>query len=204
MSETSPWWVRANNHVLEMAVGLGLLLVGLIKVVFPILGVVGPFPSMIDTRKVSIDAAASVPSATATGPVTLRGTGQANLVFHDPGLVDRLLLTLPNLTGAVLLIVIFYVVLLIARTFHAGDFFLPRNTRRLLVIAGALLLIGILPPALDILTTNLLIDGTPVEQAVHTPYAMNTAAEFGALLTAAAAAAFRRGARLREDTEGLV
>ncbi|MEW1655520.1 DUF2975 domain-containing protein [Streptomyces sp. NPDC093707] len=202
MSETSPWWVRANSHVLEMALGLGLLLVGLFKVVFPILGVFGPLPPMTDTRTVSV--AASAPHATASGSVTLRGSGQADLVFHAPGLGDRLLLILPGLTGAILLVVIFYVLLLTARTFHAGDFFVPQNTRRLLVIAGALLLIGTIPPALDVLTTNLLVEGTPVEQAVRTPYAMSTAAVFGCLLTAAAAAAFRRGARLREDTEGLV
>lgn len=43
------------------------------------------------------------------------------------------------------------------------------------------------------MTTNLLVKGTAVEQTVRTPYAMSTAAVFGALLTAAAAAAFRRG-----------
>ncbi|WP_327129407.1 DUF2975 domain-containing protein [Streptomyces sp. NBC_01727] len=202
MSETSPWWVRANNHLLEMALGLGLLLVGLFKVVFPILGVFGPLPPITDTREVSV--AASAPGTTASGPVSLHGTGQADLVFHDPGLGDRLLLILPGLTGAVLLVVIFNVLLLMARTFHAEDFFVPENTRRLLAIAGVLLLVGTLPPALDVMTTNLLVKGTAVEQTVRTPYAMSTAAVFGALLTAAAAAAFRRGARLREDTEGLV
>ncbi|MFI1204823.1 hypothetical protein ACH4VR_36245 [Streptomyces sp. NPDC020883] len=60
------------------------------------------------------------------------------------------------------------------------------------------------PPALDVLTTHLLVDGRPVGQAVHAPYSLNTVAMYGALLTAAAAAAFRQGARLREDTEGLV
>ncbi|GGU84289.1 hypothetical protein GCM10010211_57760 [Streptomyces albospinus] len=79
-----------------------------------------------------------------------------------------------------------------------------KNARRLLVIAVVILLIGTLPPALDVLTTNLLVDGTPVAQAVHTPYAIDNAAVFGAVLSAAAAAAFRQGARLRADTEGLV
>ncbi|MBZ4320149.1 DUF2975 domain-containing protein [Streptomyces huiliensis] len=204
MSEASPWWVRANNHVLELAAGLGVLLVGLFKVVFPLLGVTGPLPPLADTRTVSVAAPATASDAAASGPVTLRGTGRAELVFHDPDFGDRLLLALPGVTGALLLVVVFYELLLMARTFHAADFFAPRNARHLLVIAGALLLIGTVPPALDVLTTHLLVDGTPVEPTVRTPYAMSTAAILGALLTAAAAAAFRRGTRLREDTEGLV
>nr|WP_242646957.1 MULTISPECIES: DUF2975 domain-containing protein [Streptomyces] len=110
----------------------------------------------------------------------------------------------PGLVGAVLLLVIFDVLLRLARTFRTGDFFVPANARRLLVIAGLVFLIGTLPPALDVLTTHLLVDGTPVGQAVRTPYSLDTVAVFGALLTAAAAAAFRQGARLREDAEGLV
>nr|WP_237535990.1 DUF2975 domain-containing protein [Streptomyces sp. SID3343] len=145
-----------------------------------------------------------MPDATTSGPVTLRGTGRAELVFHSPDLADRLLLILPELVGAVLLLVVFDALLRLARTFHMEDFFDPRNVRRLLVIAGAVLLIGTLPPALDVLTTNLLVDGTPMKQTAHTPYAVDEVALFGAVLTAAAAAAFRRGARLREDTEGLV
>ncbi|GCB43122.1 DUF2975 domain-containing protein [Streptomyces sp. NL15-2K] len=204
MSETSPWWVRANSHLLELAVGLGLLLVGLFKVLFPILGVVGAPSATTDTRTVGIDTAASMPDVTAAGPVTLRGTSQAELVFHDPGFGDRLLLILPGLVSAVLLIVILEVLIRLTRTFHSADFFAPQNSRRLLVISGAILLIATLPPALDVLTTNLLLDGTPLQRAVHTAYSINTVALFGALLTAAAATAFRQGTRLREDTEGLV
>ncbi|RKN71720.1 hypothetical protein D7231_17195 [Streptomyces klenkii] len=41
----------------------------------------------------------------------------------------------------------------------------------------------------------------PVGQVVRTSYSLDTVAVFGALLTTAAAAAFRQGARLREDAD---
>ncbi|GGR42342.1 DUF2975 domain-containing protein [Streptomyces netropsis] len=204
MLDASTWWSRVNNHVLESALGLALLLVGLFKVLLPVLGVVGPLALASTTRTVGIDADVPLPDTTASGAVTLRAAGRAELVFHSPGFGDRLLLILPGLVGAVLLLVIFDVLIRLARTFHAGDFFVPRNARRLLVVSGLVFLIGTLPPALDVLTTHLLVDGTPVGQVVHTPYSLDMVAVFGALLIAAAAAAFRQGARLREDVEGLV
>ncbi|MCF3105933.1 hypothetical protein IPZ58_30790 [Streptomyces roseoverticillatus] len=43
---------------------------------------------------------------------------------------------------------IFDVLIRPARTFHTGDFFVPRNARRLLVVSGLVFLIGTLPPLL--------------------------------------------------------
>jgi hypothetical protein len=205
MSEASPWWVRVNNHLLELAVGLGLLLVGLFKVLIPILGVLGPLRfAAPSTRAVGIGAEAAVPGATTSGPVTLGGTNHAELVFHDAGFGDRLLLVLPDLVGAVLLVVVLEALLRVARTFRAADFFVPQNSRRLLVISGSVLLLATLPSALTILTTHLLVDSTPLRGVVQTTYSINMFALFAALLAAAAAAAFRQGTWLREDTEGLV
>jgi uncharacterized membrane protein len=202
MPETPPWWVRVNTCLLEVLVAVILLLVGLFKVIFPVLGAFGPLPAIVDKRTVDVDAPTA--HGAGSGPVMLRTTGHAELVFHHPGLGDRLLLVLPGLADALLLSAVLYILLQIAGTFHEANFFAPPNSRRLLVIAGALLLIGTVPPALDLLTTHLLVQGTPVEHAVRMPYALGTAAVFGGMLTAAAAAAFHRGAALREDAEGLV
>jgi Protein of unknown function (DUF2975) len=223
MTDDSPGWVRLSNYALEAVVAVGLLLVGLFKVLFPLLGAIGPLPVIVDTRAVIVGAAATSDGATASAivppdgghhvdvvahlpaeAVTLHSTGHAELVFHHPGFGDRLLLIIPGLIGSLLLCVILSLLLTLARAFREGDIFVPTNTRRLLVIAGALLLIGTIPPALDILTTNLLVAHTPWEQGVSTPYAMSTTAVFGALLTATAATAFRQGSALRADTEGLV
>ncbi|MEV0704209.1 hypothetical protein AB0I53_40715 [Saccharopolyspora sp. NPDC050389] len=46
-------WTRIDNRILEAAVGLGSLLVGLFGVLFPILGVTGPLPP-VDTREVRL------------------------------------------------------------------------------------------------------------------------------------------------------
>ncbi|MEU2512517.1 hypothetical protein [Streptomyces syringium] len=146
MLDASTWWERVNNQVLESALGLALLLVGLFKVLLPVLGVVGPLALATTTRTVGIDADMPLTDTTASGAVTLRGAGQAELVFHSPAFGDRLLLILPGLVGAVLLLVIFDVLIRLARTFHAGDFFVPRNARRLLVVSGLVFLIGTLPP----------------------------------------------------------
>lgn len=203
MNDTS-WWARLNNHLLELALGLGLLLVGLFRVLLPVLGVTGPLSPVVDSRDVRLDTAARIPGVPASAGVALRGTGHAELVFSHPGVTDRLLLVLPGLVSGLLLVVVFEVLLRVARTFRDGDFFVPRNARRLTVVAVAVLLIGILVPVLDTVTTNGLVAGTPVERAVPGTYRFDVLPVFLALLIAAAAGAFRNGTRLRADTEGLV
>ncbi|GAB2905212.1 DUF2975 domain-containing protein [Streptomyces mayteni] len=202
------WWTRAENHVLEGTIGIGLLLVGLFQVLFPVLAVVGLLPLTDETRGVPVEALADGPglaaSASASASVTLRAADQAQLALTDPGLVDRALFVLPGLTSAILLVVILEVLLRIVRTFRHGDFFQPPNVRRLAVIACALVLIGLVSPLVDVVTTELLVGGTPAEDAVRTLYELDVPMVFLALLVAAAAVAFRHGARLRADTEGLV
>ncbi|WP_030679066.1 DUF2975 domain-containing protein, partial [Streptomyces rimosus] len=142
--------------------------------------------------------------AAASAAMTLRGSDRAELAFADPGLGQRLLLALPVVVGGLLLVVVLAVLLRMARTFRDRDFFVPENTRRLTVIAVALMLLGVLVPLLYMTTTNLLVRGEPMAAAVAPAQDYAILPVFLAALAAAAAAAFRSGTRLRADTEGLV
>ncbi|MQS16501.1 DUF2975 domain-containing protein [Streptomyces kaniharaensis] len=202
MSNTT-WWTRLADRVLELVLVLAALGVGLFRVLLPILGVNGPL-SPGYSREVRVDDAVRLPVTAVSEAVTLRGSGHAELAFADPSLGQRLLLALPGLVGGLLLVVVLAALLRMARTFRDGDFFAPQNTRRLTVIAAALMLMGFLVPLLDMMTTNLLAHGLPATTAI-TP-AKNYAVQpmFLAVLVGAAAAAFRAGTRMRADTEGLV
>ncbi len=202
MTKTSGW-TMVGNRALELVLGLGLLLIGLFRVLFPILGVTGPFPPP-HSRQVGIDATARIPDAVRSGGAVLRGMDRAELYLAHPDLGQRLSLVLPGLVGSVLVLVILQVLLDMSRTFGENDFFRPANTRRLVVIAVALLLIGVLVPALDVVTTHALVNGTPAASAVRTGYDMAAEPVFLALLVGAAAGALRTGIRLRAETDGLV
>ncbi len=192
-----------SDRVLELALGLALILVALSRVLLPILGVLGPWASA-DSRTVRVDGDARLSDVTASAAVTLRGTGHAEMVLTDPGLGDRLLLALPGVTGGLLVVAVLAVLLRMARTFRAGDFFVPRNTRRLTAVAVALALMGTLVPLLGMMTTNLLVRGTPLAEAVRPAEDFAVLPLFLAMLVGAAIQVFHNGARLRADTEGLV
>jgi hypothetical protein len=195
-------WTRLDSRILELAIGLGLLLVGLFQALFPILGVTGPLPP-IDTRDVHLRTAAQVPHL-ASGGTALRGTRHAELAVSDPGLGDRVLLAAPEVVRAALVLVVLSLLMRMAATFRTGDVFVPANVRRLFTISIAVLLLGTAAPALDMLTTNALVGGTPLEPAVEIGFTVQASTVLLSLLIAALAGAFGHGARLRADTEGLV
>ena len=195
-------WSRYDSHVLELLIGLGLLLVGLFQALFPILGVTGPFPP-IDTRDVTLRSTSQVPHL-ASGGTALRGTHHAELAVDDPGLGDRLLLAAPEVARAVLIVVILSILMRMAATLRTGDVFVPANVRRLFAISTAVLLLGAAVPALDMVTTNALVGGTPLAPAVEVGFMLRASDILLAVLIAALAGAFAHGARLRADTEGLV
>ncbi|WP_354645366.1 DUF2975 domain-containing protein [Kitasatospora camelliae] len=197
------WWTRVTDHILELVLGLALLSVGVVQVLLPVLGVATPLQPA-HSREVRLDGAARLPGETASAAVTLRGSGHAELAFTDPGLGQHLLLVLPGLVSGLLVLVILAALLRMARTFRDGDFFVPRNTRHLGVVAATLLLIGTLVPLLDMMTTNLLARGLPMADAITPARDFAVQPVFLALLAGAAAEAFRAGTRLRADTEGLV
>ncbi|MFJ3791251.1 DUF2975 domain-containing protein [Kitasatospora sp. NPDC090091] len=202
MNEMS-WWTRATDHTLELALGLALLLVGIVEILLPVLGVSTPFGPG-DTREVQVDGAARLAGDMTAGAVTLRGSGHAELAFTDPGLGQRLLLALPAVVSGLLVIAMLTVLLRVARTFRDGDFFVPQNTRRLTAVAAALVLLGTVVPLLEMMTTNLLARELPWADAITPAHGFAVQPVFLALLVGAAAGAFRAGTRLRADTEGLV
>ncbi|MEO3822355.1 DUF2975 domain-containing protein [Actinomadura sp. B10D3] len=195
-------WTRIDSHALELTIGLALLLVGLFQILFPVLGVTGPFPP-IDTRNVQIDKPAEVP-ALRSGGTTLQGTHDAELAFADPAFWDRVLLATPHVVHAALIIVILSLLMRMAVTFRTGDVFVPANSRRLYAIAVTLLVTATAVPALDMITTDALISGTPLTDTVNSTYTLQTSTVILSILVAALAGAFAHGTRLRADTEGLV
>lgn len=196
-------WSRGDSRMLELVLWLALAAVGLFGAILPVAGVLGGPFGVVETRDVALDERTSTTGVT-DGPVTLRGTEQAELTFADPNLTERMLLALPRISGALLLLLAIELLRRIARTLRAGDVFVPDNARRLTVIAVIVLALGILGPLVQALTTDLLVAGTPARDAV--PFEVTFA--FGpvllGLLIAALAEVFRRGTALRADTEGLV
>ncbi|MFD9209722.1 DUF2975 domain-containing protein [Streptomyces sioyaensis] len=194
----APRWSRINNRVLEVLLGLGL--------VVALFSLGPPAQSILDhpaPRDVLLTDAATPDDLRLRG-ITLYRQGIAQMDFTHPHFTQRLLLVLPQIVTAVLIIMILWCLLRLTQTFRQGDYFAPENTRRLAVVAVAILLSGLLVPALDTITTQLLVNGTPAEPAVEVQYQFNAPLVYLGLLIAAAAQAFRNGTRLKADSEGLV
>ncbi|XRQ05213.1 DUF2975 domain-containing protein [Actinomadura welshii] len=193
---------RLDRHSLELVIGVALLGVGL-TVLFPLLGVVGLIPPT-DTRAVELDDRTRAPGGT-TGETSLRGTHDAELVVSDPALLDRVLLTGPEIIQGILILVVLTLAMRIATTLRAdGAIFVPQNPRRLYGIAVTLLLTATLVPGLDVVTTMALVNGTPLDATVEIAYQLSGTTLLLSFLAAGLAGAFAYGTRLRDDTEGLV
>jgi hypothetical protein len=196
-------WSKGDDRALGLVLWLALALVGLFGVVLPAAGVLGgPFDT-VHTREVSLDEPTRVPEV-AAGAVTLRGTDRAELVFTDPDLTERVLLVLPLVAGALLLALAIELLRRIARTLRDGDVFVPENARRLTLIALVALVIGLVGPVVQAITTDLLIAETPVRDAVPFEITFSAAPVVLGVLVAALGEVFRRGTVLRADSEGLV
>ncbi|GAA1162839.1 hypothetical protein GCM10009654_19410 [Streptomyces hebeiensis] len=201
------WWSQTDSRLLEAALGLAALLVGVFGVLLPTLGVAG-LMDPTDTREVEAATATRVPGivtdAVTGHGMTLTGTHQADLVFADPDLSQRLLLALPEIVGSLLLFLILALLFEMARTLRGGDVFVPVNARRLSVIGLAVLVQALLGPVLPALTTEILVSGTPTAEQV--PFSVTFTGEYVllAFLILALGEVFRRGTKLRADTEGLV
>lgn len=204
---TKSWWRRTDNRLLEAALGLAALLAGVFGVLIPALGVAGLIDP-VDTREVKIEATTRVPStvtdAVAGQGMTLTGTHQANLVFAHPDLSQRLLLALPEVIGSLLLLFVLALLLQMARTLRDGDVFVPRNARRLSTIGLTVLVQALLSPVLPTVTTEALVSGTPMADQLPSSITFTGKYVLLAFLILALGEVFRRGTKLRADTEGLV
>ncbi|MEV0694884.1 DUF2975 domain-containing protein [Streptomyces sp. NPDC050388] len=204
---TKSWWSRADDRLLGAVLGLATLLVGVFGVLAPALGGVG-LVDPVDTREVETGTTApvsgTVTDAAAGHGMTLTGTHRADLAFTDPDLGQRLLLALPEFVGSLLLLLILALLLQMARTLHGGDVFVPQNARRLSVIGLTVLVQGLSSPALLSLTTQALVSGTPLADLIPFSAAFSGEYVLLAFLILALSEVFRRGTKLRADTEGLV
>ncbi|MDV7215633.1 DUF2975 domain-containing protein [Streptomyces prunicolor] len=204
---TKSWWNRTDSRLLEAALGLAALLDAVFGVLIPALGVVGLIDP-VDTREVTPETATRVPGtvtdAVAGHGMTLTGTHRADLVLAHPDLGQRLLLALPDVVGSLLLLLVLVLLLQMTRTLRDGDVFVPRNARRLSVIGLTVLVQAVLSPVLPSLTTEALVSGTPMADQV--PFSVTFTGEYVllAFLILALGEVFRRGTKLRADTEGLV
>ncbi|MBO8186436.1 DUF2975 domain-containing protein [Streptomyces spirodelae] len=201
------WWSQTDSRLLEAALGLAVLLVGIFGVLLPALGVAG-LTDPTDTREVEAETAARVPGtvtdAVAGHGMSLSGNHRVDLVFADPDLGQRLLLALPEIVGSLLLLLILALLLKMARTLCGGDVFVPMNARRLSIMGIAVLVQAVLAPILPALTTEILVSGTPLAEQI--PFSATFTGDYVllAFLILALGEVFRRGTKLRADTEGLV
>ncbi|UXY28977.1 DUF2975 domain-containing protein [Streptomyces sp. HUAS TT20] len=204
---TKSWWSRTDNGLLEAALGLAALLVGVFGVLVPALGVVGLIDP-VDTREVKTETTTRVPvsvtDAVAGHGMTLTGTHQADFVVAHPDLSQRLLLALPDVVGGLLLLLVLALLFQMARTLRGGDVFVPKNARRLSAIGLTVLVQAILSPVLPALTTEALVSGTPMADQIPSSITFTGQYVLLAFLILALGEVFRRGTKLRADTEGLV
>ncbi|TVZ94335.1 DUF2975 domain-containing protein [Streptomyces sp. BK340] len=204
---TKSWWARTDNRLLEATLGLAALFVGVFGVLTPALGVVGLIDP-VDTREVEVETTTRVPSTVtdtvAGNGMTLTGTHQADLAFAHPDLSQRLLLALPEVIGSLLLLLVLALLLQVARTLRGGDVFVPKNARRLSAIGLTVLVQAFLSPVLPALTTAALVSGTPMADQIPSSITFTGEYVLLAFLILALGEVFRRGTKLRADTEGLV
>ena len=165
-------WSRADNRILEAALWLALLLVGLFGAILPLLGVAGPL-SPISIREVELADLAQLPDTASAGSVTLRGTRTAELVFDHPDFAERLLLVLPNLIETLLLLVILEFLRRIVRSLRDGDVFIAHNARRLTAVALAVLAIALMVPMVDAVTTHLLANTADLSARIPFSYTIS-------------------------------
>ncbi|WP_112467400.1 DUF2975 domain-containing protein [Streptomyces triticisoli] len=204
---TKSWWSRTDSRLLEAVLGLAAALVGVFGMLLPALGAAG-LAGPVHTREVEVGTPTRVPDTmtdTVAGHgMTLAGTHQADLVFADPDLHQRLLLALPEFVDSLLLFLVLVLLLQMARTLRGGDVFVPENARRLSVIGLTVLVQAVLSPVLLSSTTQALVGGTPLADRIPVSATFSGEYLLLALLVLALGEVFRRGTKLRADTEGLV
>ncbi|MDA2813406.1 DUF2975 domain-containing protein [Nocardiopsis sp. RSe5-2] len=198
------WWGRTEGRVLSGVLWVGLAAVGVLGVAAPVARIAGLAGREVRIP-VALEEAAAVPAAAAHGRVALEGAREGELVVADPTVAERVLAEAPTLLAALSAVAVLLLLLRIAAAFRKGDAFAPGNAGRLAAVA---LLVGIgtlvVPPVRALAADRLAAPAPEVEAAVVTGFSVPMAPLLAAVLIAALAEAFRYGARLREDTEGLV
>ena len=196
-------------RILEVIVwlGLGFALVVLLIGLSAIFG-----ESRTSTRYVFVNPYATATTADDPAPVPAGPPGtvglvkpafNATLTIAEPSPWQSFLLVLPELLLTLVLCVVAVFLLLLLRSFHAGDPFTPTNARRLAVIGVLLICVAVIPQV-DGWVLHTLVSGTPLQGAAlyaAEDYRWAPVVGFGVL---ALAEFFRQGSRLRADVQGLV
>ncbi|MFC0863698.1 DUF2975 domain-containing protein [Sphaerimonospora cavernae] len=138
------------------------------------------------------------------GPLRIGLSYSAFISLDHPERWQTLLMHLPSVVTALLTTILTFLLWQVARTLRRGDPFVPRNARRIFLMAGCVAGYGLLVEPLRTMVAVIVVGGTPAEGMIDTDWPFAPAPIGFALLLAALGTIFRRGAALREDTEGLV
>lgn len=205
-------WSRTDSVAMRFVLVLGMVLVGATMALSLLwittgLSVGGVGQTDRVTVHQPIDAPGTVPDVEpSVDDVTIAAESTMTLVFEDPSALERLMLVLPALLVQAAALVVLSLVLRVGR----GDPFVPANVRRVHTIAFTVIVASILVPTAQGLAGLFLQDGVvPAEGMVLASFeiTLGSAPLVGilvGLMLAALAEVFRRGARMRDDVEGLV
>lgn len=205
-------WSRTDSVAMRFVLVLGMVLVGATMALSLLwittgLSVGGVGQTDRVTVHQPIDAPGTVPDVDlSVDEVTIAAESTMTLVFEDPSALERLMLVLPALLVQAAALVVLSLVLRVGR----GDPFVPANVRRVHTIAFTVIVASILVPAARGLAGLFLQDGVvPAEGMVLASFeiTLGSAPLLGllvGLMLAALAEVFRRGARMRDDVDGLV
>lgn len=205
-------WSRTDSVAMRFVLVLGMVLVGATMALSLLwittgLSVGGIGQSDRVTVHQPIDAPGTVPDVElSVDDVTIAAESTMTLVFEDPSALERLMLVLPALLVQAAALVVLSLVLRVGR----GDPFVPANVRRVHTIAFTVIVASILVPTARGLAGLFLQDGAvPAEGMVLASFeiTLGSAPLSGllvGLMLAALAEVFRRGARMRDDVDGLV
>ncbi|GAB2495173.1 DUF2975 domain-containing protein [Nocardiopsis aegyptia] len=213
---TSLRWSKPDNliaHVVLVVSIVGTGLLGLFQLVWitPLLsaGGAGPMNTVTVFRPDGVPEP-RVAAATSGQDVTVTGTGQMVIEFHEPTTLERFLLVAPALLGVVATLVVLVMVHRLITSLDRGEPFVPANARRVYVIALTVLIGSVALPMVATVCGNALRAGALESDAfafhfvVFGEGGISPALLFTGFLLAALAEVFRRGTRLRADVEGLV
>ena len=210
---------RSNSRVLEVI----LIAVATAAVVFELvplalgpagLGVVGDSSGAIivdaglDTRVVIPDALrhddGTVRTGTASHPAELIAPYSATARILDPTPFDRTLYIVSRAAAPLLGLVVVGLLLGVVRAVRDGDPFTRASARRLTLLAGTVAAGGLGVNVLREMADNILLARTILSSVVALDATLSFIPLAAGAAIAALAEAFRHGARLREDVEGLV
>ncbi|MBB2914424.1 hypothetical protein FHS43_005736 [Streptosporangium becharense] len=138
------------------------------------------------------------------GPLRISPLHSAAISLDRPGRWQALALNAPSAVTASLTVVITFLLWRVARTLRSGDPFVPRNARRIFVMAGCMAGYGLLVEPLRTVTAVVMVEGTAAEGLIDADWPFNPVPVGFALLLVALGAVFREGARMREDAGKLL